>query len=251
MKKFTLGLALCTLTVLFGSSLFAQGNRIPLNWKGMTVKVTETYGNNNTKPLRGAKVSIDITEKYRAVLDSLQKIYPVLRLPQQRTSQTRGAMFSKLPPSSVVGPYLVKVNPKPNDIKNEYTCAERSGKDEGRQVRMGGGGPNKLVNFNFKCEKTDIKNEFNRRKKGGFDLSVKLQESGGTRGNGYWVWIYDKNNRRVKKVRTGGSATAVFKALDPGLNPYRIEVRRLNKLVHESKYEMPEENATYTIDLNT
>ncbi len=230
------------------SSLEAQGNRIPLNWRKLTVKVIETYGNNNTKPLRGAKVTIDVTEDYRAVLDSLQKLYPVLRMPVTRTAQTRGASFNKLPPSRVLGPYVVTVDPKPNDRKNEYTCTEKTARAT-REVRMGGGSPQRL-NFNFKCLKTDIENEFKRRRKGGYDLTVKLEQNGGTRGNGYWVYLYDKDDKRIKKVRSSGRGEAKFRAIDPALNTYKVEVYRMNKLINTSTYDMPEENSTHTVDLN-
>lgn len=224
------------------SEVLAQDNRIPLNWRNLTVQVIETYGNNNTRPLRGAKVKVELKDPSK--LDSLRKIYPTLRLPAQRTAQTRGALFGKLPPSSVVGPYIVTVIPKPYDRKKEYTCVE-----EQREIRMGGGSDQRLT-FNFECKKADIKNEFKRRAKGGYDLSVKLEQNTGTRGAGYWVYLYDKDGNRIKKVRTGGNATAVFKAIDPNLNPYKVEVYRINTLLHSSEYEMPEQHSTYTIDLN-
>lgn len=228
------------------SSASAQGNPIPLNWRNLTVQVIETYGNNNTKPLQGAKVKVEL--KYPEKAEELLKKYPTLRLPAVKTAQTRGALFAKLPPSKDVGPYIVTVTPKPNDRNNDYICEEKTNRAS-REVRMGGGSPQRL-NFNFTCKKADTVNEFNRRAKGGYDLTVKIEENGGTRGYGLWVHVYDKNGNRIKKVRTGGTATAVFRAIDPAYGPYKIEVYKINKLVHTSAYQMPAQNSTYTVDLN-
>jgi len=228
------------------SPVSAQDNPIPLNWRNLTVQVIETYGNNNTKPLQGAKVKIEL--KYPEKADALKERYPTLHLPAERTAQTRGATFGKLPPSRDVGPYIVTVIPKPYDRQKEYVCEEKTNRDS-REVRMGGGSDQRLT-FNFTCKKADAVNEYNRRAQGGYDLTVKVEESGGTRGYGLWVHVYDKNGNRVKKVRTGGTATAVFRAIDPAYGPYKIEVYKINKLVHTSKYDMPNQNATYTVALN-
>ena len=62
--------------------------------------------------------------------------------------------------------------------------------------------------------------------------------------------MYDKNGNRIKKVRTGGTATAVFRDIDPGYNPYRVEVYAMNKLLYKEQYKMPEQHVTYTADLD-
>ena len=90
----------------------AQGNPVPHAWRQLQVQVIETYGNNNTKPLQGAKVTIEL--KYPDRAEEILKKYPVIRIPATRTSQTTGARFGQLPPSKDVGPYIVTVIPKPN-----------------------------------------------------------------------------------------------------------------------------------------
>ncbi len=228
------------------SPALAQDNPIPLNWRNLTVQVIETYGNNNTKPLQGAKVKVEL--KYPERARELLNRYPTLHLPVTKTAQTRGALFGKLPPSKDVGPYVVTVIPKPHDTNREYICEEQNKKDT-REILMGGGSDHRLT-FNYTCKKADTVNEFNRRAKGGYDLTVKINESGGTRGYGLWVHLYDKNGNRIKKIRTGGAAEAKFRKIDPSYNPYKVEVYRINKLLHTSNYDMPYQNATYTVDLD-
>lgn len=227
----------------------AQDNRIPTSWGTMSVNVIETYGNNNTRPFRGAKVRVDLKNakdpKTIAILDSLRRLYPVLRQPPW--NPTRGGRFSPLPPSSLVGPYIVTVDPKPNDRKKEYICEEQNKKDS-REVRLATG--TRRLTFNFKCKKADAVNEFTRRKKGGYDLTVKVEQDAAPRGYGLWVHLYDKDGNRIKKVRTGGSAEAKFRAIDPAYNPYKIQVYAMNKLLFEDHYKMPDTNATYTADLD-
>lgn len=239
-------LSFVAMVMAWAGIVSAQGNPIPLNWRNLTVQVIETYGNNNTKPLQGAKVKVEL--KYPEKAEELLKQYPTLHLPVTKTAQTRGALFGKLPPSKDVGPYIVTVIPKPNDRNNEYICEEKTNRDS-REVRMGGGGPQRLT-FNYTCKKADTVNEFNRRAKGGYDLTVKVQQSAAPRGYGLWVHLYDKNGNRIKKVRTGGTAKAEFRAIDPTYNPYKIQVYALNKLLFENHYDMPDQHATYTADLN-
>lgn len=235
------------MVMALAATVWAQDNPIPHFWRQLHVQVIETYGNNNTKPLQGAKVTIEL--KYPEKAEEILQKYPTIQLPATRTSQTTGARFGKLPPSKDVGPYIVTVIPKPNDINKEYICEEKTNRDS-REVRIGSGGAPQRLTFNYTCKKADTVNEFDRRSKGGYDLTVKIEENGGTRGNGLWVHVYDKNGNRVKKVRTGGTATAVFRAIDPAYGPYKIEVYKINKLVHTSQYDMPNQNSTYTVDLN-
>ncbi len=241
-----LSIALIAWAGLGLSSVSAQGNPIPLNWRNMTVQVIETYGNNNTKPLQGAKVRIEL--KYPERAEELLKKYPTLRLPATKGSGTTGALFGKLPPSKDVGPYIVTAIPKPNDRNKEYLCEEKTNRDS-REVNMSGGGPKRLT-FNYTCKKADTINEFNRRAQGGYDLTVKVEQNAAPRGYGLWVHLYDKNGNRIKKVRTGGAAEAKFRAIDPGYNPYKVQVYALNKLLFEDHYDMPKQNATYTADLD-
>ncbi len=228
------------------SSVSAQDNPIPLNWRNLTVQVIETYGNNNTKPLLQAKVKVEL--KYPEKAEKLLKQYPTLKLPVEKTAQTYGARFEKLPPSKDVGPYLVTVIPKPYDKEKEYICEEQ-GKKDTKEIYMGGTSDKRLT-FNYTCKKADTVNEFKRRAKGGYDLTVKVKQSAAPRGYGLWVHLYDKDGNRIKKIRTGGTATAVFKAIDPELNPYKIEVYALSKLLYTGTYNMPNQDATYTADLD-
>lgn len=244
---FRWGMWLYMALIAFGlSSVSAQDNPIPLNWRNLNVQVIETYGNNFTKPLLGAKVTIELKDPHKA--DALRQQYPTLQLPQTRTAQTTGVSFRQLPPSQVVGPYIVTVDPKPNDINKEYICEERT-KKAAREIRMGGGADQRL-NFNFECNQADAVNEFDRRAQGGYNLTIELKESGGTRGNGLWVHVYDKNGNRIKKVRTGGTATAVFANLDPSYGPFKIEVYKGIQLVNTSTYQMPPQSSTFTINLD-
>jgi len=233
----------------------AQDNPVPAFWGGISVKITETYGNNNTKPLTGVKVILDLKypEKAAAVLQK----YPVITFPMVKTAGTRGANFTRIPPTKDVGDYIITIIPKPNDVNNEYACTPYPGKrgytigDKGEiteDFRMGTGGTNRR-NYGYKCPKADTVNEFNRRKQGGYDLTIKIDQNFGTRGNGLWVALYNKDNKRLKWIRTGGNRQAKFRAVDPTQSPYRIAVHKVkndNKPLYETPYDMPTKNVTYT-----
>lgn len=246
------------LTVL-GSGMIsmshAQDNPIPSFWGGVNVQVTETYGNNFTKPLMGAYVTIDLKDPAKAAA-TLRK-FPTLKFPVRRTTGTRGADFRPIPPTRDVGDYIITVVPKPNDKNKEYACTpnpKKRGYTVGaygeitEKFRMGASGTNRR-NYGYKCPRADTVNEFNRRKQGGYELTVDVQQGYGTRGNRLWVAVYDSNNRRLKWVGTGGNHQAKFRAVDPQKGPYRIVVhanKNDNKPLYEATFKMPNENVSFT-----
>ena len=120
MKKAILSLSLgLVIAGLSSTGVQAQDNPEPSSWRNIVVKITETYGNNQSRPLRGAKVVLTLE-------DSNNNAGLTTRFPQAKTSGSRGATFSRMPPSSIVGNYVVTVDPKPNDKTNKYSCKETS-----------------------------------------------------------------------------------------------------------------------------
>lgn len=109
-----------TSTLLIGviSNIHATDNPKPSSWGNIDIKITETYGNNQTRPLRGAKVFIDLVNKNQS------KDFKT-RFPQSKSSGPRGVTFTRMPPSSMVGEYIITVNPKPSDKNNQFTCKQK------------------------------------------------------------------------------------------------------------------------------
>ena len=107
-----------TLLIAMIANTQAADNPKPSSWANIDIKITETYGNNQTRPLRGAKVFIDLVNKDQS------KDFKT-RFPQSKSSGPRGVTFTRMPPSSMVGDYIVTVNPKPSDKNNQYTCKQK------------------------------------------------------------------------------------------------------------------------------
>lgn len=101
--------------LLLSANLMAQDNSKPASWKNINVKIQETYGNNQSRPMRGAKVLIELDPQARSgSIDAnadRQLAGRKPRLPQTKTSGSRGATFSRMPPSNLVGAYRVTVTP--------------------------------------------------------------------------------------------------------------------------------------------
>ena len=228
-------------TVAALTSVQAVDNPRPVNWQAISVKVTETYGNNQTRPMRSASVTLDLAD--RSKVPSQYNI----RLPQKKTSGSRGATFTKMPPSNIVGEYIVTVNPKPSDNTNEYTCKSET-------KRFHHGTRKSTKQFRFFCQKTDHANESARQSDGGYDLTIDVKQNSGKRGRGLWVVAYDKNNSRLKWARTSGAHKATIKNVDPAKGPYRIEVHNLKndrKPLFEGQFTMPQKDTTFTANLDS
>lgn len=128
--------------IVFGAaslSVQAADNPKPSSWRNIDIKITETYGNNQSRPLRGAKVTIDLENAGQS------KDYKT-RFPQTKTAGARGATFTRMPPSSMVGKYVVTVLPKTGSQANKYTCKEKT-------KTFIHGGPKTTQQFNFKCRR--------------------------------------------------------------------------------------------------
>ena len=216
------------LTTASAAPALAQDNRIPLNYRNLNVRAMEVRGNQNYA-IAGAKVTVEAEKRDRYI-----------RLPLTRTTQSNSgiARMGKIPPSQVVGEYKVTVETK--------DCGKQT-----RRFRKNGGSDQSLL-FQFDaCGKAaENKAEFDRRKQGGYDLIVKLKESRGTRGNGYWVHVIDRKGKLVKKVRTSGTGQAQFRALNPELAPYDIDVYAANKLKAEYDLRKIDKDKLVTIDLD-
>lgn len=203
----------------------AQDNPIPLTYRNLTVKAFE-INNNRNDPMRGVKVTIEP-----------EKPDQFVRFPKSGTiNGALGTRFSKIPPSNVVGQYTIKVESR--------DCG-----DQERKFRKNGSS-DQIVTFTFnKCGQSGVvANEFDRRAQGGYDVLVALRESGGTRGNGYWVHAYDKNNRQVTRIRTSGTGQANFRALDPNGAPYRFDVKRGS--IQVTSADLARLNRNERVDIN-
>jgi len=176
----------------------AADNRVPSFWGGVSVKVTETYGNNNTKPLTGVKVILDLKDPGKAA--AVLKKYPVIKFPMVKTAGTRGANFTRIPPTKDVGEYTITVIPKPNDVNNKYACTPYPGKrgytvgnkgEVTESFRMGTGGTSRK-NYGYKCPKAVSVNRFNQPGQGGNNQNkqaacheVQIQARGSSSRYGY------------------------------------------------------------------
>lgn len=125
-----------TSLLLTSNIIWAQDNPKPVSWKNITVVIQQTYGNNQSRLLRGARVTLALENPQKASGLSLQSRKP--RLPQTKTSGSRGANFSKMPPSNLVGDYIIKVEPR------DKACGEQV-KKVSHSTRQ------KRVQFNFSC----------------------------------------------------------------------------------------------------
>ncbi len=212
---------LCTL-VGSAAPIVAQDNPIPLTYRNLTVKSFE-INNNRNDAMRGVQVTIEPQRTDRYV-----------RFPKQGTiNGATGRRFSKIPPSNVVGPYTITA----------------VSKDCGTQTRQfnKNGGSDQIVTFTFtKCGKNA-----DPFAGGGYDVEVKLKESGGTRGNGYFVRAYDKSNRQVKNVRSSGNGQANLKGLQSEAAPFRIDVYRMNTKVTSYELARLDRDQSIDIDLDT
>jgi len=234
-----------TLISLITSATFtciqAADNPRPVNWREISIKVTETFGNNQTRPMRSASVTLDLVDRSKV------PVQYNIRLPQKKSSGSRGATFTKMPPSNIVGEYIVTVNPKPSDNSNEYTCKKET-------KTFAHGTSKSTKQFQFFCQKFDQVNESARQTTGGYDLTVDVKQNAGKRGNGLWVVAYDKNNNRLKWVRTNGTRKATIKNVDPAKGPYRIEIHNLKndrKALFKGQFNMPKKDATFIADLDS
>jgi len=236
-KNITLISLITTATL---TAVQAADNPKPSSWRSVEVKVTETFGNNQSSPLRGAKVIIDLVNRNQ---DSDGRT----RFPQTKTSGSRGATFTRMPPSSMVGDYKITVIPKPSDKSNEFTCKEKS-------ITFIHNMNKSNKQFRFKCSKTDSQNKRDRQTVGGYNLTVDVKQQSGKRGRSLWVAAYDNKNNRLKWVRTSGSHKATIKNVDPAKGPYKIVVHKFKndrKPLFEGQFKMPKTDATFIADLDS
>ena len=159
-------MALATAGMLASAS--AQDNRVPLNYRGLTVTAFEV-NNNQRRNITGAQVTITAQDPGK---DQHNKT------PATRTTGTRGASFGQLPPSSLVGPYEIKIVTR--------DCGEQT-----KSHRMSGGSDHR-VQFTFsQCGKSgEVAREMERRSGGGNNLTVSVKD-GGRPGAGFWVYLED------------------------------------------------------------
>jgi hypothetical protein len=174
MKRTINTLSLCLLaTTITLSSAQAQDNPKPNSWRNIVVKVTETYGNNQSRPLRGAKVTLGLASD-----DNSAEV--TTRFPQTKTSGPRGAQFTRMPPSSMVGKYTVTVDPKPNDRTDSYSCKKRT-KNFIHSTR------GTTTQFNFTCLK---------KKASAPSVAAKTNTNSNNRGQCHKVRIQKQDGRR-------------------------------------------------------
>jgi len=166
-NRLRMGVAgIVTGSVLAVSAAHAVDNRVPSFWGGVSVKVMETYGNNNSKPLTGAKVVLDALDPGRA--GAITARYPVIKFPIQRTSQTRGVTFTRLPPVNDIGEYVLTVTPpaRGNRVCEPYNAPRGAeiGGDGSVTVsfRKSPGPSTTRRTFNFKCSSVNPRSSNNK-----------------------------------------------------------------------------------------
>lgn len=115
----------------------AQDNPSPSSWATLTVKTSETYGNNQSRSLNQAKVTVEYSEPQKAA-NYFAKHNVSVRIPQSKTSNTRGAIFSRLPPSNLVGKYKITVEPQKQGCNTQT-----------KEVHLGNSKKN--ITFEFTC----------------------------------------------------------------------------------------------------
>jgi hypothetical protein len=203
----------------------AQDNPVPLNYRNLTVTAVE-INNNQRRNLTGATVT---------VVPASGAEDRFVTFPLRRTTGTRGATFSKIPPSKDVGPYEVKVVTR--------DCGEQT-----KQFRKNTGSDQRLqFTFNRCGQSGAVADEQQRRSQGGNDLTVKLTWNGRP-GGGLWVHLKDSDGREVTKIRTSsGGGEARFRKIPAG--SYTLEVKRGASVLDTFQYDMPDQNssASFTV----
>jgi len=162
--KCTMG-GLVIASVCAASVAQAVDNRVPSYWGGVSIKVIETYGNNNSKPLTGARVVLDAKDRQKA--NAITTRYPVIRFPMQRTSQTSGVNLTRIPPTNVIGEYTLTVTPPTSGgrVCQPYQAARGAiiGNDGSVTIsfRKNTGPATTRRIFNFKCSNRASTNQYN------------------------------------------------------------------------------------------
>jgi len=147
--KTTIACALIALAFQ-ATNVSAQDNPVPHAWGTLSVKASDTYGNNNSRLLRRAKVTIEYEDPEQAAA-YFEKHRVNVRMPQSKTTGSGQAIFTRVPPSNHVGPYTITV------IPNQPGCDEAKSKS----YRMGVGGRRNLT-FNFSCNQSRYNNNRNQ-----------------------------------------------------------------------------------------
>jgi hypothetical protein len=218
--------ALSVAGVMWAGEAVAQDNPVPLNYRNLTVTAFEV-NNNQRRNLTGATVTV--TPKSGAENE-------FVKFPLQRTTGTRGATFSKIPPSKDVGPYEVKIVTR--------DCGEQT-----RQFNKNAGSDQRLQ-FTFqRCGQAGaVAAEQERRQGGGSDLLVKLQRNGRP-GGGLWVHLKDSSGKEITKVRTSsGGGEARFRKIPAG--SYTVEVKNGAQLLGSYTHEMPDQDSLASFDVS-
>jgi hypothetical protein len=86
---------------------------------GSISTVAPGVNNNQSRPLRGARVILDLENA-----DISTGI--TTRIPQTKNTGPSGALFSRMPSSSMVGKYTFAADPKPNDRAGSYSGKKRT-----------------------------------------------------------------------------------------------------------------------------
>jgi len=212
--------------VLLAGDAAAQDNPVPLNYRNLTVTAVE-INNNQRRNITGATVTV--TPK-----SGTENQF--VTFPLRRTTGTRGATFSKIPPSKDVGPYEVKVVTR--------DCGEQT-----KEFRKNGGSDQRLqFTFNLCGKAGEVAQEQERRKGGGNDLLVKLKWNGRP-GGGLWVHLKDDSGKEITKIRTGsGNGEARFRKIPAGR--YSIEVKRGAQTLGTYQHEMPDQDSLASFDVS-
>jgi hypothetical protein len=211
---------------LWAGPAAAQDNPVPLNYRNLTVTAFEV-NNNQRRNLTGATVTV-------APKSGAENQF--VTFPLRRTTGTRGATFSKIPPSNDVGPY-------------EVTVVTRDCGEQTKEFRKNGGSDQRLQFTFSRCGQAGaVAAEHERRKAGGNDLLVKLTWNGRP-GGGLWVHLKDSDGKEVTKIRTGsGNGEARFRKIPEG--SYTLEVKRGAQTLGTYHHEMPDQSSQASFDVS-
>lgn len=128
---------------LIAASAMADKSPDTKFWGSLVVTALDIQ-NNQSNPLRGAKVTVALADPAKAAR-YVQRYGDIGNFPRTKYHRHQPVWFSHLPPSNLVGKYTVTVDPKPGRGQ-DYACQTQS-----KTLKKGSG--EDRLNFRFSCVK--------------------------------------------------------------------------------------------------
>lgn len=138
-------LALITLLGVFSGHAAARSNPDTKFWGDLVVSVIEVQDRQG-RPIRGAKVTIDLAEPRKAA-EYVRRFGDIGRFPKTVTYDHQPVIFTHLAPSDLVGLYKARVNPRPLQSRR-YSCVPE-------QKKLKKSRSQDRLHFEFNCAKYD------------------------------------------------------------------------------------------------